>query len=112
MEARIVLAALPQADGTTKRRPALVLREMRPFGDLLLAGISTKLRQAVPGFDELLLPDDPDFTASGLYAPSVVRLGYVSAVARVKVVGRMGDLPAARHRALLARLSAYLVAEF
>ena len=110
MEASIVLVALPQADGLVKRRPALVLREMRPFGDLLLAGISTKLHQAVPEFDELLLAGDPDFVASGLSAPSVVRLGYLAAVARAKVVGRMGELPAARHRAMLARLGAYLVA--
>lgn len=112
MEADIVLVALPQADEKYKRRPALVLREMRPFGDLLLAGISSKLHQAVPGFDEVLLRGDADFTASGLYVPSVVILEYLTTTARVKVVGRMGSLPYKRYRTMLERLRAYLVAEF
>ena len=43
MEGSLVLARLPQATGPAKSRPALVLRQMRPFGDLLLCGVSSQL---------------------------------------------------------------------
>ena len=65
MQAKIVLVALPQADGRSKPRPALVLCEMPPFQDVLLAGISSQLQQAVIDFDEIIYPDDADFTATG-----------------------------------------------
>lgn len=52
-EFEIVVAVFPQSDGTLKRRPALILREMPPFRDFLICGISTQLRQEVKGFDEI-----------------------------------------------------------
>jgi mRNA interferase MazF len=48
----VVLAALPQADAQIKHRPAIVLRVMRPYGDLLVCGVSTQLQQEVRGFDK------------------------------------------------------------
>jgi mRNA interferase MazF len=39
----IVLIPLPQSDGAIKRRPALLLKQMPPFNDWLLCGISTQL---------------------------------------------------------------------
>jgi mRNA interferase MazF len=50
----IVLASLPQADGKTKLRPALVLKQMLPYKDLLVCGISTQINQEVLGFDEII----------------------------------------------------------
>ena len=50
----IVLASLPQADGKTKLRPALVLKQMLPNKDLLVCGISTQINQEVLGFDEII----------------------------------------------------------
>jgi len=41
----VVLAALPQADGQMKNRPAVALRRLPGFGDWLLCGVSTQLRQ-------------------------------------------------------------------
>ena len=69
----MVLASLPQATGQVKNRPAIVLRAMPPYGDLLVCGVSTQLRQAVAGFDDAIGPGDPDFLASGLKAPSIIR---------------------------------------
>ena len=69
----MVLASLPQATGQVKNRPAIVLRAMPPYGDLLVCGVSTQLRQAVAGFDDAIGPGDPDFRASGLKAPSIIR---------------------------------------
>jgi mRNA interferase MazF len=43
-EGSIILTEIVQADGQRKNRPALVLREMPKYGDLLICGISTQLR--------------------------------------------------------------------
>ncbi len=71
-EGDVVLAPLPQADGQVKNRPAIVLRTMPPFGDFLVCGVSTQLQQEVAGFDDPIGPNDPDFVATGLKAPSII----------------------------------------
>jgi mRNA interferase MazF len=53
-EGDIVLTSILQADGQKKNRPALFLREMPPFNDLLVCGISTQIHQEVAGFDEIV----------------------------------------------------------
>ncbi len=74
-EGDVVLTPVPQADGTMKNRPAVFLREMPPFKDLLVCGISTQLRQEVKGFDELISPSDADFASSGLVRESLHQVG-------------------------------------
>ena len=64
-EGDVVLVPLPQANGQIKNRPALVLRKMPPYQDLLVCGISTQLHQEVQGFDDLMNLDDADFAESG-----------------------------------------------
>jgi hypothetical protein len=44
-EGDIVIVPLPQANGMVKNRPAVILREMPPFRDPLVCGLSTQLRQ-------------------------------------------------------------------
>ena len=43
-EGDVVLTPLPQADGRTKPRPAILLRKMPPFGDWLVCGVSPEHR--------------------------------------------------------------------
>ena len=57
-EGDVVLTPLPQADGRVSNRPAVALRELPPYGDLLVCGVSTQVRQLVPGFDELIIRSD------------------------------------------------------
>jgi len=45
---------LPQADGKIKIRPALILRIMPNYNDLLVCGISKQLHQCVKEFDEII----------------------------------------------------------
>ena len=45
----VVLTPIRQTDGVTKNRPALLLREMPAYRDLLVCGISTQLHQEVKG---------------------------------------------------------------
>jgi mRNA interferase MazF len=109
VQAKIVLVALPQADGRSKPRPALVLCEMPPFQDVLLAGISSQLQQAVAGFDEIIHSSDAGFATTGLRVTSVVRLGFLSVLPRTSILGTLGTLPSNRHRAIMVRLSDYLL---
>lgn len=109
-EADIVLAALPQADGVLKKRPALLLREMPPYSDFLVCGISTQLHQYVPDFDEIIALNDPDFKQSGLLASSVIRLGFLAVLPTTRIAGSIGSLSSARYERLLKRLSTYLTA--
>ena len=110
-EADIILTPVPQADGQVKHRPALVLREMPRYHDLLVCGISTQLHQYVDGFDERIVATDADFAASGLVADSIIRLGFLAVVPRHRIAGAIGSISSERHRRLLHTLSAYLTAQ-
>ncbi len=109
-EGDVILTPLPQADGVVKNRPALLLRELPPFGDYLVCGISTQLHRAVPEFDEVVLKADADFADSGLLANSVVRLGFLAVLPSRNIVGAIGHIASLRHARLLRTLSSHLVA--
>lgn len=107
-EGDVVLTPLPQADGQVKNRPAIVLRMMPAFGDFLICGVSTQLQQEVAGFDDPIGPTDPDFAASGLKAPSIVRLGFLAVLPASSLLGAIGSISESRHHKLLERLSNHL----
>lgn len=107
-EGDIVLTRLHQSDGSSKVRPGLVLCRMPQYGDLLLCGLSTQIRQRVPDFDEVISISDSDFALSGLVAESLVRLGYIGTVPGRDIAGSIGSISPERHRRLLQRLVAHL----
>jgi len=107
-EGDVVLAPVPQADGAVKNRPAIILREMPPYRDLLVCGISTQVHQQVRGFDDVIAPTDADFAASGLRSSSLIRLGFLTVLPRKGIIGAIGVISTARHRKLLQTLSDYL----
>src|SRR5687767_4429453 len=108
-EGDVVIVAMPQADGSAKNRPTIILREMPPFGDLLVCGVSTKLRHKVADLDEVVALTDNDFAATNLLGESLIRLGFLAVVPRSQIAGTIGSISRERHRRLLERLSAYLV---
>jgi mRNA interferase MazF len=108
-EGDIILTPMPQADGKVKNRPAIYLREMPPFRDPLVCGISTQTHQLVPDFDELITSQDSDFAASGLLSDSLIRLGFLAVLPRRNVIGSIGSISNEQHKRLLRRLSEYLV---
>ena len=108
-EAEIALARLPQADGILKPRPIVILREMPKYRDFLVCGISPQLYQEVKIFDEIISPKDSDFTQSGLKADSLIRLGFLNVLVRKDILGKIGEISAARHQRLLKNLSDYLI---
>lgn len=108
-EGDVIVVPMPQANGVVKNRPAIVLREMPPFRDVLICGVSTQLRQAAKDFDEVISANDTDFVTSGLRAESLIRLGFLVVIPRSKIVGSIGSISSKRHKYLLQKLSDYLV---
>ena len=53
-ESDVILTSIPQADGTKKNRPAIILRELPMYGDFLVCGVSTQLQHCLKDFDEIL----------------------------------------------------------
>lgn len=110
-EGDVALRPLPQADGRTKPRPVILLRQMPPFGDWLVYGVSTQLHQQVAGFDEIIEPSHSDFRRSGLKAPSLIRLGFLVVLPADRLLGVLGSISSERHQRLLQRLGAFLQSE-
>jgi mRNA interferase MazF len=81
---------------------------MPQYGDLLVCGISTQLKHAVPDFDEIVDPSSADFKASGLKAPSLVRLGFLAVLPEKNAVGRIGSISEERRRRLVENLCRHL----
>ena len=100
----VVLARLQQSDGQFKARPALVLANMPPYGDLLLAGISPQLHHEVKGLDEIISPSDQDYPESGLKVSSLVRMGMIATIPANAILGRIGSVSSFRLARLLENL--------
>lgn len=107
-EGDIVLTPLPQVDGLLKNRPVVALRQMPPFGDWLVCGVSTQRHQEVADFDDLIDLGDDDYAASGLKAPSLVRLGFLAVLPESRLLGAIGAIAPERHQRLLTRLCQHL----
>jgi mRNA interferase MazF len=107
-EGDITLTPLAQSDGRIKPRPAMLLKQMPPFDDWLICGISTQLHQEVPGFDDKIEPSHPDFRRSGLKAASIIRLGFLAVLPANHFLGFLGSVSPERHAKLLQRLSTFL----
>ena len=107
----IILASLLQSNGKTKLRPALVLKKIPPYNDLLVCGISTQINQEVIGFDEPITTNDHDFEQSGLFQSSLIRLGYLAIVPEVIIAGSIGKVSAKRLILLKQRLSDFILSD-
>src|SRR5260370_30423132 len=99
-EGDVVIVPLPQSDGMVKNRPAVILREMPPFQDPVVCGLSTQLRQATKDFHELISSRDADFHTRGLKDESLIRLGFLVVIPRNQIAGSIGPLSSERHERL------------
>jgi mRNA-degrading endonuclease toxin of MazEF toxin-antitoxin module len=103
----VVLVHLHQAVGPAKLRPALVLSILPgPYGDLLLCGISTQLRQQVKVW--VIQKGEAVFGPSGLRQTSLIRLSFLRSVAPGAVGGVIGQIEPARLERLQTRLADHL----
>ena len=107
---QIALVTFPFTDlSGTKLRPVLLLRKASPrYDDWLVCMVSSQLDQAEAGLDELILPDNADFSATGLKAPSVLRLARLAVVDAGLLVGSIGTLNSDRLRRIRQRLGLWI----
>jgi mRNA interferase MazF len=103
----VLLATMNQADGRVKKRPVIFLATMAPFNDLLVCGVSSQLRNEEKDFDELILPEDADFSSSRLQFASLIRLGFLAVYPASRIVGTLGYISDKRLKRLLLRLGTY-----
>jgi mRNA interferase MazF len=108
-EGEIILANLPQADGSVKLRPVLLLKQLPGYNDFLVCGISTQLHQLIRDFDELIDEKNNDFIQTGLRQSSIIRLGFLAVIPQSKIPGSIGRIDPALHRNLLERLARHLM---
>ena len=89
----IVLASYPFTDlSATKRRPALVVSASDRTGDDCILAFITSRTGNVEPTDLLIGADHPDFAATGLRMPSVVRCGKLMTLNYTLLIGRLGRL--------------------
>lgn len=110
-EGHVVLVSLRQADGNIKLRPAIVLRIMPLFNDMLVCGISSQLQHHIPNFDEILRETDDDYPQSGLKTTSLIRLGFLNTLPLSDCKGVLGQISDERLRGLQKNLSRYIFIE-
>ncbi len=104
----IILAEFQQANGEFKKRPAVLLKKMRPYNDWLVCAVSSSLHQEVPGFDIVLDEKHPDYRKSSVRGPSLIRLGMLSTLPGSDIVGGIGLLSKPTYDHLIKNLSEYL----
>ena len=107
---QIVLFRFPQTDlEQGKLRPAMLLGKLPgPYDDWLICMISSQTWHYIQGFDEIIQEDDADFVASGLKAPSVIRVGRLAAVEEQMLLGATGEISSERLKRIKTRLADWL----
>ena len=108
---QIVLVPFPHTDlSGAKLRPVLLLRQASAkFDDWLVCMVSSQFHQAEAGLDETVMPTDADFSASGLKAPSVLRLTRLAVLDGSLLVGSIGGIGDERLTTIRQRLAQWIV---
>jgi mRNA interferase MazF len=109
-EGQTVLFKFPQTDQQEgKLRPALVIRRVPgQYDDWLVCMISSRLEQETTGFDEIVRPGDADYEKSGLKVGSLIRIGRLAVINKDILVGRIGEIDAARLLRIKRKLAEWL----
>ncbi|MHB8766076.1 MAG: type II toxin-antitoxin system PemK/MazF family toxin [Deferrisomatales bacterium] len=107
---QIAVLEFPRADLVAgKPRPVLLLARLPgPYDDWLVAMVSTQLRQAVEGFDEVIAEGHEDYGSCGLRTTSVVRIARLAVVQSELLVGAIGEICASRLTRIRERLTAWI----
>jgi len=108
---QVVLFRFPRADlEEGKLRPALLLGKLPgEYDDWLICMISSQIRHHISGFDEVVQEGDPDFAASGLKVPSVIRIGRLAVVEGEILLGAIGHIASERLQRIKSHLAEWLM---
>ena len=107
---QVVLFRFPQTDlDEGKLRPALLLGKLPgDYNDWLICMISSKEKQYVSDFDELVNETDPDFQESGLKVSSVIRVGRLAVVSGDILLGAIGQVSPERLNQIKLHLAKWM----
>ncbi len=108
-EGSIVKIAFIQADNKIKFRPAVILKEFKPYKDFLVCGISKSIGLEVKGFDIVINERHKDFQTWGLNYSGLIRLGFLQTIPGNIINGAIGNISHETHRQLVKNLSEYLL---
>jgi mRNA interferase MazF len=110
---QIALTPFPNTDlSGSKRRPLLLIRQASSrFDDWLVCMVSSQVHQAETGFDEILIPQDPDFCDTSLKAPSILRLSRLAVLDGTLLLGSIGAISDERLSRVRARLAQWLATD-
>jgi mRNA interferase MazF len=89
----ICKVALIQPDGSIKDRPVLLIKEVPPLGDWIVATITSQQRNRVEGLDVLIKDSHPGFRTTGLTKSSLLKLGMLNTMNKGMIKGKIGELP-------------------
>jgi mRNA interferase MazF len=107
-EGAIVKVAFQQSDRLIKFRPAVLIKKVPPFDDLLVCAVSTQIQNSVTGLDIVIKESDPDFSKTRLKQSSVIRVGKLATIPAADVEGQIGSIGIARYQQLINQLSRFL----
>ena len=94
MRNKVVLVPFPFDDlSRTKVRPAVCLTdEIQPFGQVVLAFITSQIPAVKSPTDIVILAGDPDFVSNGLKVSSAIRLHRLMTVSKKIIQRELGEL--------------------
>jgi mRNA interferase MazF len=102
---KIVLTQFPFTDlSATKRRPAVVVSPESEEDDVIVAFISSKIKDTILPSEYLLSVDHPDFEKTGLKVISLIKLSKLATLEKKILVGEIGECSARIMDELNARL--------
>jgi len=110
-EGMVVLVPFPHAETASegKVRPAVVIRRLPgAYEDWLICMLSSRIAQAIDGFDEVVAEADDDFAGSGLKIRSVVRVTRLAVCHDSLMLGAIGRIADTRLVRIRQRLSTWL----
>jgi len=71
--------------------------------------VSSQLSQEIPGFDEIISPEDPDFKDSGLKLASLMRISRLAVVNADILLGNIGLIGEVRLARVRQKLSEWIL---
>jgi mRNA interferase MazF len=109
-EGQITLFRFPQTDQQIgKLRLALIIRRLPgQHDDWLICMVSSQLDREIPGFDEVMTPDDSDFGESGLKLSSLIRISRVAVVNGDILIGKIGQVDSQRLSRIKKNISQWI----
>jgi len=110
-EGQVVLFRFPQTNlQTGKLRPALVIRQcLSQYDDWLICMISSQTAQITSDIDELIKPEDTDFSLSGLKKPSVIRSARLAVIQGEILLGTIGSIRNQRLERIRSNLAKWIL---